>query len=415
MSTTRRNADEGQGAEPAATTRPLTVVVVHERYQQPGGEDVAVDADVSLLEGHGHRVVRFERHNDEIDGLGLVGRMQVAAGAIWSRSSVKALEKVVDEARPDVVHLHNTFPLLSPAVSRAAVRRHVPVVQTVHNYRMICADATLLRDAHVCTDCVGRRLPLAAVRYGCYHDSRAESGVVGAMQVLHRAVGTWSRDISLHLLISNHLLRRLVDAGAVPEERAMVRRNHIAPDPGARAPGSDRGYVVFVGRLSVEKGVEVLLRAAVLIPEVPVLIVGSGPRRAELEQAAVGMGATNVTFLGHLDRREVNEVIRGARCLAFTSIWEEPLSLVLPEAAALGVPAVAADVGGAPECIGPGAGTLVPPGDPTALAVALRAAVADPVGWWERGRAARRHFEKGFSADVAYTSLLRAYQRVGVN
>jgi glycosyltransferase involved in cell wall biosynthesis len=409
------NMVEGMMSETRAeTTRALTVLVVHERYQQSGGEDVAVDADVSLLEGHGHRVVRFERHNDEIDGLGLLGRVHVAAGAIWSQASVRALGAVIDEVHPDVVHLHNTFPLLSPAVSRAAVRRRVPVVQTVHNYRMICADATLLRDGRVCTDCVGRRLPVPAVRFGCYHDSRAESGVVAAMQVVHRAARTF-RTTSLFLPISQHVRSRLVNSGAVPADKARVRYNHISPDPGARSRGSDQGYIAFVGRLSVEKGVEVLLAAARLLPGVPVLVVGDGPRRAELERIAAEAGTGDVRFLGHLDRRAVTDVVRGARCLAFTSIWEEPLSLVLPEAAALGVPAVATDVGGAPECVGPGAGTLVPPDDPAALAAALRAAVADPVGWWERGRAARRHFESRFTADIAYGALLDAYRLVGVS
>jgi glycosyltransferase involved in cell wall biosynthesis len=395
-------------------TPSLTVLVVHERYQQRGGEDVAVEADLELLEGHGHRVVHYERHNREIEALGPLGRVQVAAGAIWSASSVHELGQVVDRVRPDVVHVHNTFPLLSHAVVRAAARRAVPVVQTIHNYRMICANASLLRDGHVCTDCVGRRLPAPAVRHSCYHESHAESAVVGAMQVVHRRAGTWARDVSLYLPVSFHVLRRLVSSNAIPESRAMVRHNFVTPDPGGRAPGSDRGYVVFVGRLSVEKGVDVLLRAAAMIPDVPVLIVGDGPRRAELQRAACELGAGHVTFLGTLERSKVIDVLRGARCLAFPSIWEEPCSMVLLEAAALGVPVVGTDIGGTPECIGPEAGRLVPPGDARALADALAAAAADPDGWGRHGRAARRHFESGFTADAAYGVLLDAYRRVGL-
>jgi len=395
-------------------TEGLTVLVIHERYQQFGGEDVAVDADLALLEAHGHRVVYYERHNDEIKGLGLVGRTRVAAGAVWSVSSVKALEHVIGRARPDIVHVHNTFPLISPAAYRAAARRGIPVVQTVQNYRMVCAVATLLRDGHVCVDCVGRRLPLPAIRHACYHNSRVESAIVAAMQVTHRTVGTWGRDVSLYLPSSHHVLRRLVGAGAFPETKAMVRRNHVSPDPGAREPGSDKGYVAFAGRLSVEKGVEVLVRAAALVPDIPVRIVGDGPQRAELTRVARELGATNVTFLGQLARPQAMEVVRGARCLAFPSTWEEPMGLVLIEAAAQGVPAIGTDVGGAPECIGAGAGRLVPPGNVEALADALREAAADPDDWWRRGRAARRHFEEEFTAERAYEVLATAYRRVGV-
>jgi glycosyltransferase involved in cell wall biosynthesis len=313
------------------------------------------------------------------------------------------------------VHVHNTFPLISPAVYRAATRRAIPVVQTVQNYRMVCAAASLLRDGALCSECIGPRLPLAAVRHACYHDSRVESGVVAAMQVTHRRAGTWGNDVSLFLPVSDHVLRRLVDAGAFDASRAMVRRNHIYDDPGARSVGSDRGYVAFAGRLSVEKGAAVLVKAASLVPDVAVRIVGDGPQRAELERMVEALGATNVAFLGHLPRAEVMEVVRGARCLAFTSIWEEPMGIVLIEAAALGVPVIGTSIGGAPECIGPGSGALVAPGDVNALAEQLRAAASDPYGWWERGQAARRHFEQEFSAERSYQTLARAYDRVGVD
>jgi glycosyltransferase involved in cell wall biosynthesis len=391
-----------------------SVVVVHERYQQPGGEDVAVDADCALLEGHGHRVSLFERHNDEIKDMGPLGRVQLAAGTVWSGSSRRALGDRLDRFRPDVVHVHNTLPLLSPSIYRAASERGIPVVQTIHNYRLVCASGSLLREGRACDDCVGHRLSLPAVRYACFRSSRAQTAVVAAMQATHRTLRTWDRHVDLYLPVSEHVLRRLVEAGAIPRDRAMVRRNHVSPDPGARRPGSDRGCAVFVGRLSHEKGVDVLIRAAAQVPELCVRIVGDGPERARLGELARQLQAANVSFLGRLPRSGVFDELRGARCLALPSTWEEPMGVVLIEAAALGVPVIGSNTGGTPEAIVRGTGVLVPPGDVAALAAALRDAASDPEGWWRRGVAARRQFEAEFSPARAYETLMMAYGRIGL-
>jgi len=217
-------------------TERASVVVVHEHYQHFGGEDVAVEADLALLEAHGHRVAFYERHNDEIKGLGPFGQVQLAIGTVWSGRSRRSLGDVLDRCRPDVVHVHNTFPMLSPAIYRAATERRIPVIQSIHNYRLICPTGTLLREGQICSDCVGRRLPLPAVRHACYHDSRLQSAVVATMLATHRAVRTWDRHIDLYLPVSEHTLRRLVEVGAIPPDLAMVRRNHVSPDPGARRP-----------------------------------------------------------------------------------------------------------------------------------------------------------------------------------
>jgi glycosyltransferase involved in cell wall biosynthesis len=310
------------------------------------------------------------------------------------------------------MHVHNTFPLLSPAIYRAATRRGIPVVQTVQNYRMICAAYMCLRDGHLCHDCVGRALPLPAIRYRCYHESAAQSAVVGAMQVAHRNLGTWDHHCALFLPCSAHVGRRLVAAGAIRDDRWMPRFNHVWPDPGLRADGSDEGYVAFAGRLSEEKGVDVLVRAAAGAPEVDVRIAGDGPVLDEMKRLAGAVGATNVTFLGRLARPDVLPFLRGARCLAFPSIWEEPQGLVIAEAAALGVATIGSDIGGVPEVIGPG--MLVPAADEVAWASALRDAAADAEGWRRRGLDSRRVFERDFNAERAYDVLLEAYARIGV-
>jgi glycosyltransferase involved in cell wall biosynthesis len=389
-----------------------SVVVVHEHYQQFGGEDVAVEADVALLKSHGHRVSLYERSNDEIHEMGPLGRVQLAVGTVWSAKSRRELANVLDEHRPDVVHVHNTFPLISPAVYRAATERGIPVVQSIHNYRLVCSTGALRRDGRACMDCVGKKVPLAGVRHACYRNSRAQSLVVAAMQATHQAIRTFDRHVDLFLPVSEHVRRRLVEVGAFRADRSTVRRNHLSPDPGIRPAGADRGYAIFAGRLAAEKGVDVLIRAAAEVPDLPVRVVGDGPERKSLERLAVEIGASNVTFLGRLPRPQVLEEVAGARCFVLTSTWEEPMGLVLIEAAALGVPIIGTNLGGTPEAVNAETGELVPAGDPSSLARVLKDALGDPEKWWHRGQAARRHFETEFSAERAYATLLSAYERV---
>lgn len=391
-----------------------TVLLVHNRYQQPGGEDAAVEADSQLLTAAGHRVVRYERDNDEIEGLGAAGRLGVAAGTVWSRRSRREIDRLLQRERPDVLHAHNTFPLISPAVFAAARARRIPVVQTLHNYRLVCASAVLYRDGHPCYDCVGRALPVPAVVHRCYHESAAESAVVATYGAVHRGAGSWRRLVTRYLAVSAHLSRVLTDAGAIPADRTEVRHNVCAPDPGPRASGPDEGTIVFAGRITVEKGVEDLVRAAAVASSVPIIVAGDGPHLAAAARLAAELGATNVRFVGHLERPALFDVIRRSRAVVFSSTWEEPFPMALVEAAALGVPAIATDVGGVPEIVTEQTGTLVVPGDPRALAAAMLSAIADPAGWAARGRAARTRYEAEFGADRALDRLLGAYRRAGV-
>jgi glycosyltransferase involved in cell wall biosynthesis len=394
--------------------RPLTVVLVHNRYQRPGGEDVAVEADAALLAAHGHRVVRFERDNDDIDAMGAFGRARLAAGTLWSLSSARAVSALLRDVEPDVVHVHNTFPMISASIYSSAAKRRVPVVQTLHNYRLVCAAAVCAREGHKCEECVGRSVPWPAVRHACYHDSRTQSAVVAGAQMLHHVLGTWDRRVSLFLAVSQHTADALIGAGALPSDRVMVRYNFCDPDPGWRGPGADAGHVLFAGRLEREKGVFELVSAAARVPAVRVLIAGDGAARDQAEELARQLDAANISFLGQVSRDEVLERLRQARCLVFPSIWDEPFPMILVEASALGVPTVASAVGGVPEIVSDDTGMLVPPGDVGRLASALSAAAADPAGWQAKGERARRRYEEAFTADQAYATLLGAYRRAGV-
>jgi glycosyltransferase involved in cell wall biosynthesis len=401
-------------AEPSAD-RQLTVVLAHNRYQRAGGEDAAVEADAALLESHGHRVVRFERDNKDIANMGPLSQARLAAGTLWSMSSAREMTKLMSSIDADVVHIHNTFPMLSASIYSAAAKRRVPVVQTMHNYRLVCAVAVCARDGHKCVECVGRALPWPAIRHACYHESRMESAVVVGMQVVHRAARTLDRNVSLFLPVSEHIATALIEAHALAAERVMVRYNFCAPDPGERPRGSDQGYVLFAGRLEPEKGILQLVEAASRASVLPVLVAGDGPVRHEAERLARQLGAANVSFLGHLPRPDLLDKLRSARCLVLPSTWDEPFPMALVEAAALGVPAIASRVGGVPEIVSEATGMLVPPGEVDRLAGALSAAAADPPGWQTKGVAARRRYEKSFTAERAYDRLIDAYRRAGVS
>ena len=390
----------------------LTAVLVHERYRQPGGEDVAFEADAALLEAAGHRVVRFERHHDQIDAMGALDRARLAGRAVWSPRSAREFGRVLDEARPDVVHLHNTFPLLSPAVAVAAFRRGIPVVQTIQNLRLVCAQGLCTRNGAPCHQCLERASSLPALRHACYRGSRAQTAVVAAWQKSQRLVQHRWQPVTLFLPVSTYVRDRLVELGAVAPDRTTVRHNHVA-DPGLRSPYEDAGALVFAGRVVRDKGVETLVRAAARVRRAHVVVVGDGPDLTAMVTLAQRLDASNVSFTGRVPRPRVLAEVRRARCLVAPSVGEDPNPLSVIEAGALGVAVVGSTTGGIPEIVGD-TGRLCPPGDVEALAAALADATDDRLGWIARGRAARLRYERHFSAPRAYETLLAAYRRAGV-
>ncbi len=396
--------------------RPARVLMLHNRYQQVGGEDAAVAADVALLRDRGHQVTLLEKDNAAIAGQGVLARTEVAIGTVWSRSSRREVAAAIERERPDIVHVHNTFPLWSASVLAAANDARIPLVAVLHNYRLTCASPYLFRDGHPCFDCVERRVPWPALLHRCYHDSVGHTAVQVATQTVHRGLSTWARRVDQFLAVSQAAGDHLCHAGVVPREKVYVRPNFLADDPGPRAEGDDRGGFVFVGRLVPEKGWETLLDA-VRIAGVRVRIIGAGPDRDAVAAGIRVRGIEReVELAGPCSRAEVLDELRRARALVLPSLWEEPLPMVLIEASAVGTPMIASQVGGVPEVVDDGeTGLLVPPGDRKSLAAALTRAQDDPATFAAMGRAARRRWEERFSAEAAYRHLLEAYGRAGVS
>ncbi|WP_110885512.1 glycosyltransferase family 4 protein [Deinococcus yavapaiensis] len=316
----------------------MNVLLVHNFYQQGGGEDQVFHAEHAALRDAGGRVWTYTVSNDSIGGA---GGLSAAARAVWNRDAAREVGALVKRHAIDVVHFHNTFPLVSPASYYAARANGAAVVQTLHNYRLLCLNALFYRDGHVCEDCLGKAVPWPGVKHACYRDSRAASGATAAMLSVHRALGTYAREVDAFVTLTDFARGRML-AGGLPADRLVVKPNFLASDPGMSTGDGD--FALFVGRLTPEKGVRTLLEAwKTLGSSVPLVIVGDGPLAGEVEAATRLL--PNVRFLGRRDRADVLALMQRARMLVLPSLWYEGFPMTAVEAFAVGLPVVASDIG----------------------------------------------------------------------
>jgi len=397
-------------AAPSQDMAPLRILLVHERYRQYGGEDAVFDAQSELLAGAGHVVERLEVDNDEIDPeTGVRGRLALAAATVWSRDGIRRVTAAARAFRPDVVHIHNTFPLLSPAIYGPVRALGPAVVQTLHNYRLVCPSAVLFRDGHPCEECVGRIVAWPGVVHRCYRDSALGSGVIATMLAVHRMRRTWRRDVDLFVMLAAFARDRLV-RGGVPRGRTLVVPNFVdSAGPPATGPGEG---ALFVGRLTADKGIPTLLDAwRLLVPGGGTLrIAGDGPMRPLAEQAAGQL--SGIEYLGPLAPGQVRDEMRRARVVVVPSRWYESCPMTVLEAFASGRPVIASGHGGLAELVDDGVtGLHVRPGDPKDLARAIARAIGDPDGMVTLGRAARDEWARRFSPEVARRQLDVALRR----
>jgi glycosyltransferase involved in cell wall biosynthesis len=382
----------------------VKILLCHNYYQQPGGEDQSFALEALLLESQGHQVVRFTRHNDVIDPR---GRFQVARQTIWNRETFQELQRLIRRERPSIMHCTNTFPLISPAAYDAAGSAGLTVVQSLRNYRLFCPNATLLRNGRVCEECLGKAVPWPGIQHGCYRSSRAASAVVAAMVSLHRLKGTWARSVHRYFTLTEFSRQKCLEGG-LPAQRLAVKPNFIHPDPG---PGSGKGgYAVFIGRLSPEKGIKTLLTGwAQLADRLPLKIVGDGPLAAEVKDAA--QQTAGIEWLGRRSPQEVLTVLGEAACLVMPSIWYETFGRTIIEAYAKGTPVVASRLGAMAELVHDGrTGALFEPGNPEDLRLKIHRLLDDPGGLWVMRDAARREYEQHYTAEMNYRMLMAIYQ-----
>ncbi|MGV9558861.1 glycosyltransferase [Streptomyces sp. NPDC003522] len=388
----------------------MHILVVHNHYAsaQPSGENKVVDQEVELLRAAGHRVEVFERRSDDIAALSLLAKAAVPLRVPWNPAVRAELAARLRAERPDVVHVHNVFPLLSPAVLAACADAGVPVVATLHNYTQICPPGTLQRDGRPCTECVGST-PLPAVRHGCYRGSRLATVPLAVSLSVNRR--RWWSGVERFLCISAAQRDVLVRAG-MPAGRLAVKHNFV-PDPDDRRTG-DGEHLLYLGRLAEAKGVRLLMAAWDEIAAdggvgVPLVIAGAGP--LEREVTAWAAGRDDVRCAGLYDTAESRKAVARSVAVVAPSTWLEAFGLVAVEAMAAGVPTVAAGHGAFVELVEDGvSGLLHRPGDPASLASRLRRITAEPSRNREMGRAARRRYERDFSPAVGLERLLEEYR-----
>jgi glycosyltransferase involved in cell wall biosynthesis len=377
---------------------PERVLVVHNAYQQSGGEDRVVADEIALLARKGHEVLEMRRDNHEI---ALTGRLQLAADTLWSRRTHREALELLRRRRPDVVHVHNTLPLVSPSLYWACAEAGVPVVQTLHNFRLACPQAMFLRDDGVCERCLGQA-PWPAVLHGCYRGSRAQTAVVAGMLALHRGLGTWRDKVARYIALNEFCRAKFVQAG-LPAARVVVKPNFADVDLVA-ATGPRRGFL-FVGRLSPEKGIATLAQAVRTCDGLALRVAGTGPSSDAIAACA------GVTMLGALAPTAVLDEMRAARALVMPSIWYENLPRTLVEAFGAGLPVIASRLGAMAELVEHGVtGLLFAPGDAADLAAQLRWAEAHPQRLAEMGANARARFERSYTADTNYARLVGIYR-----
>ncbi|HEX4603780.1 MAG TPA: glycosyltransferase family 4 protein, partial [Candidatus Angelobacter sp.] len=312
----------------------MKILMLHNRYLLPGGEDQVSIAEAALLRDHGHQVELLEEDNRRVEQL---GKARTALRTVWSQESYRRIEEKLRSQSFDILHVQNFFPLWSPSVYYAASRHHVPVVQTLHNYRLMCVNSLLFREQHVCEECLGRMFPWRGVMHACYRDSRAASAVVAGMAGVHRLAGTWQKRVAIYIAVSEFARGKYV-AGGLPEEKIVVKPNFIHPTPAIGSGGG--GYALYVGRLSPEKGIATALEAwKGATGAISLKIVGEGPL-AEMVIAA-SRACPKIEYLGSKLLSEVLDLMRNAEFLVFPSEWYETMGRTVMEAFAVGTPVVA--------------------------------------------------------------------------
>lgn len=373
------------------------VLFVHNRYQQRGGEDSVVDAEIALLRNYAHEVDFYERHNDGIEG---VSRLGLLCQTMWSKITTAELTKRLEVLQPDVIHVHNTFPLISPSLYWAASRAKVPVVQTLHNFRLLCPQAMLLREERVCEDCLGH-VPWLGIMRGCYRESKLQSAVLTGMLSLHRGLGTYQNKVTRYIALNDFCRAKFIEGG-LPAERISVKPNFVnmlAPDFNGR-----RGGMLFVGRLSSEKGISTLANAAGRLSDVSFSVIGTGPDEGLFSHLS------NVHLLGFHDQEAVCAAMCRATCLIMPSIWYENFPRTLVEAFACGLPVIASRLGAMAELIEDGrTGLLFEPGNEIDLAEKIAWAESHPDTMRRMGDAARAEYEAKYTPEINYHQLMEIY------
>jgi len=382
----------------------MRVLMLHNYYQYPGGEDVSFESEARLLEEHGCQVVRFEESNDRVKSLGV---LRTGARAIWSQESYKTLRRLLRRSQCDVMHVQNFFPLISPSAYYAARAEGVAVVQSLRNYRLACPVGTFFREGEVCEDCLGKAVAWPSMKHACYQNSAAASAVVAAMLSTHRLIRTWRNLVDVYIALNQFGRQKFIEAG-IPCEKIAVKPN-LAITNGPLGDGGG-AYALFAGRLEDIKGVETLLRAwRSLGRRIPLKIAGIGPLEHQVRVSA----KTNpgIDYLGQCSNEEVLQLLRGAAFAVVPSIWYEGFCRIIVEAFSVGTPVITSQLGTMTELIDDGRiGSLFRPGDADDLVSKVEWLLDHPDELGRMRNEVRLEYEAKYSPQKNFDILMEIYE-----
>lgn len=383
----------------------MNILVCHNFYQRPGGEDQVFADESALLESAGHQVTRFTVHNDSVNG---VGKLALAGKTLWNRDIAKQIADLVRKNRIDIAHFHNTFPLISPAAYHAARSAGAAVVQTLHNYRLLCPGSLFLRDGKVCEDCLGKTIPWPGAVHKCYRGDRAASTVTAAMLAVHRMARTYHHAVDLYIALTQFARKKFVQGG-FPAHKIAIKPNFILSDRGV-AEGQG-GYALYVGRLDEGKGIEVLLPAWQKVKgPYELRILGDGLLGGLVKEAAAK--DSRINWLGRRPMDEVFSAMGDAAFMILSSVWYEAMPRTIVEAYSRGTPIVASALGALEELIEPGVtGLHFKPGDTDDLASQLQWALTNPGALKIMRQACRRTFDDYYTSKKNVGLLESAYEK----
>jgi glycosyltransferase involved in cell wall biosynthesis len=391
----------------------MKVLLVHNFYRSssPSGEDAVFRSERELLKKNGIDVITYEKHNDEITDCGLWDRFLLPFRNIWSPKTYRELKTLIEREKPDLAHFHNIWYLITPSAYSACKDAGIPVVQTLHNFRMFCANGLLLRDSQVCEKCIGT-LPWRGARYGCYDNSRLYSIPIALTESIHSIAGTWKNKIDAFIALTRFGKEKFI-ACSLPEKKIFVKPNFLSYPPEPSFCHKD--YVISLGRLSHEKGVAILIDAAVRLKDSPahlrVRIVGDGPSRKELEDRVESEKISRVEFTGRRNFDECMALMKDARFMVMPAICYENFPMAIIEAFACGKPVIASRLGAMAELVQDGKmGLLFEPGNAEDLAAKMKRMIESEEACIEMGKNAREEFESKYTAEKNFEILMNIYK-----
>ena len=394
----------------------MNVLFVHNfyRFLAPSGENTAYLAELELLRQEGLGVMEFTRDSDGLTRLGPIGTIKGALSTPWNPFALRSLRRVLQREKPDIMHVHNTFPLLSPSIFHAARGLKTATVLTLHNYRNFCAAAIPMRNNMPCTACLDRRSVFPSLHYGCYRNSRLATIPLATMIALHRAIGTWGKAVDAFIVLTDFQREKLADAGLSPE--SLFVKPHFYSNPLVPLPWHEREQkIVFVGRLGLEKGVHILIDAWKLWGEnaPPLEIIGDGPEREKLRGAVYGRKLeSKIVFRGQVPFSKGQELLRKARLLVLPSVCFEGFAMVIREAFALGVPVAASRLGSIPYIISDGKnGVLFESDSASDLYRTVKGAWDHSHKLLIMGKTAHEEFKRKYTPEANYKMLVEIYQQ----